>query len=306
MPVALEAVDLAALCAEVLAWALLTVTIILLGKLVSKMHFSIDLGVVSFEPLGWLADAISSYVLAGAEDARRAVEGAMRYTLEGLTWSFHEMLGLFTDLANATKQLALYLWTKIVRPYVQAAIRPITAAIARAEADVASLAKREAGDIARTVANLEAFGWKRLADAEGFTRTEVAAARKELGAAVNTVSSYVHTAEAGAIALPGTIEQDFGHLWDEVRKLVRPGDLTELLAGGALVGMLVRVIAQASGLDNAECQAKHKAICGTDLSKWLGLLEGLAALGFAFDFQELVRFAESLAGDVEPLVKAAA
>lgn len=295
MPVALEAVDLAALAAEALTWALLTVLVILLAKLVSVMHFKIDLGIVAFEPLGWLANALSSYVLTGAEDARKAVAGAMKATFDGLVWGLDELYALITDLATKAKDGMLWLWQHTVQPYVQAVIKPIYTVAVRAETDVTNLAKKEARDIAATAANAEAFAWKRLQNAEDFTREQVAAARADLGAAIHKVDSYVHSAEAVAEALPGQITADFDSLWKALRDNIRPDQLAELLSAGLLSGMLLRVLAQEAGLDQEACRAKHKQICGVDPAQWTKLLGALALLGAAVDFRQLVDFANSLA-----------
>lgn len=295
-----------------LAGLLLAVAWIKAGKAItagalwvlSKIADIID----ALNPFGNPAGDAVKWIANKLDDAFSSVltslEGDVVFLWNQLIDAFGLWLAVPALLAYGAKAAILYLWHSVVKPWVEAFVKPVRALATKAEADVVSLGKKEARDIAAEVARADAFAWKRLADAEGFTKSEVAAARRDLTTAINTVSSYVHSAEAGAEALPGQVGADFDALWQKLRDYIRPSDLEQLLGAGLLSGMLLRVLAQAAGLDNADCQAKHKGICGTDPSKWFSFLEGLALLGFAFDFRELVSFAESIAGDVKPLVEA--
>lgn len=302
MPAVLEAVDLAALLAEATAWALLTILVVLLAKLISKLHFHLDLGIVSFEPLGWLADALSSYLLAGAEDARAAVAGAMRDTYDGLTWSFEQMLGLFTDLAHATKALALYLWQHVVKPYVEAAIRPITSAISKAEAEVASLTKTVATNLVKAETYAEGQATKALGSAEAFTRTEVSAARKDAATASAFITARLDGIGTQAEAIAADVAAAPGIVWDDLKKYADPKNLADATILGVLGALGIHTLTSATGLDSSSCQDNQKQVCNADPGQWLKLLEGIALLGVTFDFKLLYDFAETIIGDVGDLV----
>ena len=306
MPAALEAVDLAALLVEMLAWALLTITVVLLAKLVSVMHFKIDLYIVSFEPLGWLADALESYILAGAEDARQAVAGAMEETWKGFTWGIDQLLSVSHDIARLARAAIIYLWQHVIQPFVHSITDPIRSLAAKAEAEVAALTKTVARDfnLAKEWGTNEAA--RALNTSEAFTRTEVAAARRDLNAGITRIDSYIHNAEAAAEALPGTITADFGNLWDELRKYIRPQDLADLLSAGLLSGMLLRVLTQEMGMDNADCRGKTKGICSTDPLKWAHMLEGLLVMDGLLSFKELLALGREVFSAGEALVTGAA
>lgn len=302
MAVVLEAVDLAALCAEALAWALLTVLVVLLAKLVSKLHFHIDLGIVSFEPLGWLADALASYLLAGAEDARQAVEGAMKATYDGLTWSFNEMLGLFTDLANATKGVALYLWQHVVKPWTQALIRPLEATANKAEAAVTSLAKTVASDFTKVEAYAEAQATKAVTSAEAFTKSEISAARQDYTALSAAITARLDGIGTQAASIAGDVAATPGIVWDDLKKYLDVKNLADATLLGMLGALGIHALTDTTGLDKSNCQQNQKQVCNADPGQWLKLLEGIALLGVAFDFKLLYDFAESIITDVGDLV----
>lgn len=302
MPLVVELPELVALCGEILAYALLTLTIILLAKLVSIMDHKIDLGIVSFRPLGWLADALRSYVLAGAEDARQAVAGAIRATVDAMTWALGQLLTVSHDIAQLARNALLYLWKQAVQPWVHSIVNPVRALANKAEADVIALGKTVVKDfnLAKEWATNEAHAARDAA--EGFTRTEITAARRDLGAAIAKVDNYVHAAEATAEAIPGAVAGDFGSLWDALRKDIRPENLGELLSAGLLSGMLLRLLTQEMGMEDTACRDKVKGVCGTDPLKWAHMLEGLLLMGGVLDFAELLDLCRVVFHEGENLV----
>lgn len=307
MAVALEGADLVAIAGLLVVIGLLIATKHLLQPIAGALEgWTLDLVVWSGHPLAWLGRDIDKWVVAGIDDAIAALGSVVADLWHGLVWSFDEMLSIFSDLATKARNAIQYLWTSVLVPYVAAAIKPVRALATAAVNDAAAIARKEAADIARTAANAEAFAWRRLADAEGFTKTEVTAARRDLSRAINDVSSYVHTAEAGAIAIPGQIPADFEDLWKGLRDYIRPDNLEKLLGAGLLSGMLLRVIAQNAGLDSSECQAKHKGICGVDLKQWLGMLEGLALMDGTLDLATLLKLCRVVFDDAKGFIEQAA
>lgn len=302
MAVALEAVDLAALLAEACAWALLTILVILLAKLISKMHFSLDLGIVSFEPLGWLADALNSYILAGAEDARAAVAGAMKATYDGLVWSFEEMLGLFTDLGHAIKALALYLWQHVAKPYVDLVVGEVRSLANKAESAVESLISTVAKDLAAAEKYAEGQGSKAISTAEAFTKTEIAAARRDFTVAENAITARLDGIGTQAEAIAGDIAAAPGDVWGDLKQYVDPKNLAEATILGVLGGLAIHTLTDATGLSNDTCQENQKQLCGTNPSQWAKLLEGLVLLGATLDFKLVYDLTSTLVTDYGELI----
>lgn len=302
MPLVLEAVDLAALCAEALAWALLTVLVILLAKLVSQMHFHLDLGIVSFEPLGWLADALSSYVLAGAEDARQAVEGAMKATLDGLTWSFDELLGVFTDLAHATKALALYLWQHVVKPWTLGLLTPIRAAVAKVDAELAALTKTVAQNLTKAERYADGQATKAIGSAEAFTKTEIRAARQAAEAEAAAITARLDGIATQATAVAEDVLRAPGQVWGDIGKYVDPKNLAEATILGVLGALGIHTLTSATGLDSQTCQGRHKDLCGIDPSQWAQWLAQIALMAGVLDFAELLALCRVVFHEGESLV----
>lgn len=303
MPAVLEAVDLAALLAEACAWALLTILVILLAKLISVLHFNIDLGIVSFEPLGWLADALSSYVLTGAEDARQAVAGAMKATYDGLVWSFDEMLGLFVDIGHATRALALYLWQHVVQPFVHAIVNPIRTALTKAEAEVASLTKTVATNLtkAETYARTEATS--AVTRAEAFTKTEVKTVRNDFTRADALIDARLDGIGTQAEAIAVGVEAAPGIVWGELKSHLDVRNLADATILGVLGALGIHTLTDATGLNSSDCQQNQKQVCGANPAQWLKMIEGLALLGVGLSFDELYKFAESLAGEASGVIE---
>ncbi len=306
MAAAFELVDLAALCAEALAWALLTVLVILLAKLISVMHFKIDILVATFEPLGWLANALNDHLLAGAEIARQAVAGAMKATFDGLVWAFNDMLAGMTEFANHVRAAFVYLWSHALHPFVTAITAPIRALAAKAEAAVVALETTVAKNLVRAEDYAAARATAVVGSAEAFTRIEIKAARADAAAASDFITRRLDGIGAQAEAIAGDIAAEPGLVWDDLKTRLDPKTLAEATILGVLGALGIHSLTSATGLDSANCQQNQKALCGTEHGQWLKLLEGLALIGFALDFKELVAFAEKLAAEAEALILKAA
>lgn len=288
MAVALEAVDLAALCAEALAWALVVCTIILLKKLVSVMHFKIDLGIVSFEPLGWLANALTSYVIAGAEDARSALEGAMHATFNGLVWSINQLLDALDYLEGGVKSALSYLWHTAIRPLVHAIVDPVRTLASKAEAEVVSLSKTVADDLTKAERYASAKATAAFTDAEAFTRNEVTAARSDAARATAAVVARLDGINSQVGTIAGDVAAAPGIVWGDLTRNLDARNLADAATLAVLAAAAVHTLAADSGLENADCRAKVKGVCGTDPSQWGKLLAGLALMEGVVHLRELV------------------
>lgn len=152
------------------------------------------------------------------------------------------------------------------------------------------LSQAQAGiNAAVTVA--EQVATKARDDAEAFASTAIAAVAAADATAIDGVRSIAITAE------------------NEINDLVGPEGLigaAALIASIPAIATLTNAIATEAGLENASCRSKVKGICGTDPLRWAGLLEGLAALGFAFSLEQLAEVAEPLVDELAGVLAAAA
>ena len=296
--------ELVALLGEILAWGLLTIAVVLLGKLISKMHFSLSVLGIGFEPLGWLADALSSYILAGAEDARQAVQGALEATFHALVWSLNETYGALVDLANATKGALVYLWQHVVKPWVNALVAPIRPAVSSVESKVAALTTTVATNLTKAESYAKAHADAAFTDAETFTRTEVSAARAAAVAAEAQITARLDGIGTQAEALAGSIAAAPDAVWGDLRKLADVQNLADGVLLGVAGALGIKALTDATGLSSDTCEQNQKQVCNADPGQWLKLLEGIALLGVLFDFKLCYDFAETILGDVGDLVVA--
>lgn len=180
--------------------------------------------------------------------------------------------------------------------------REVTAAIHDAEsyADtaVSTLRKAEDAALGGAVATLTAG----IHAAEKAATAEFHTAESDAAAALAAADATINHAIAGVKSIAVTLEDDFSTLLGKLS----PADAAALIAAIPLIGLLVNTIATETGLNNSECRAKVKGICGTDPLAWAKLLGGLAALGFAFDLRALAKVANEVIGDLVPIIELAA
>lgn len=213
-----------------------------------------------------------------------------------------------------------------------------SAALASAEAYVESrlgaLKTELRGDIASALAEAETFADQavgKLRAAEDAAISEaVALAAAAKAAGIAAASAALHTAEGeiasaeqqaeavaagalataeaagnAALAVVESVAVTAEHDLKDIEGALGAAGLAALVASIPALATLVKAIATEAGLGRAECRTKVKGICGTDPTAWANLLEGLAAIGFAFSLAELAQVANGLIDGLAPIIRAA-
>lgn len=79
-------------------------------------------------------------------------------------------------------------------------------------------------------------------------------------------------------------------------------DLLALLSSVPALALLVRTITAEAGLDEAECRAKFRHVCGADPLAWAALLDIAGAALLWGGVEEFVRLAQDFAGETLPVI----
>jgi signal transduction histidine kinase len=128
--------------------------------------------------------------------------------------------------------------------------------------------------------------------------TAVPALRRDVGAVAHEVDDVVlprlghlggEVASVEDLLKGWEHKLDDAHFWEWVAS-----------AGGLLA--LVKLIEAEAGLGRAECRRKVGGICTTDPTAWFDLLAGLAAIGFAFSIEDVIRVGIEAVHEAEPLI----
>lgn len=258
------------------------------------------------KPFAWLGNAIAGLIEDGADAGISASDKALASLFSGLIDSLGILIGVPIALALSIKDAFSALWNHYLVPRIRHYLDPVAADASHALAELESIG----GSVARNVGAGEAYalgvGAKLLDDATGFATHEVNALRAAVMPTLLALDHYVHNAEAGAIALPGEIGADFDSLWKGLQDRIRPFNLEELLGAGLLAGLLVRVLTQEAGLQDAECRSKVKGICGTNPAQWAKLLEGIGLVVGLVKLDEVVALCRPLVRPAFDLVSQAA
>lgn len=284
-------------------------------------------------------DGVAAVALATAEHyTDRAVTELHAYVGRELATAKH---AIETDIGTAKRAAitAAETYTDQVRRAIEAELGSAVAgveselgsAVSRLNASIATVSDSLGAEltaaeseltsrIASTSAELEA----QLATAERTLEAGIAAASATASADLHSAVGELESAIAGVrstadtiaadvtaaeTAAAGELEHVAGLGADDLRRLLDSLDLsklTEFGAGVVLLRALVSALEAETGLGSRECRSKVKGICGVDPSRWSSLLASLAAIGIAFDFRELVRFAEEIAPPALELVRKAA
>lgn len=307
MAAALDAADLVAIAGLLVCIGLLIAAKHILQPIAGALEgWTLDVIVWSGKPLAWLGRDIDKWVIGGIDSAISALGGVVAELWHGLVWSFTELLDIFTDLANLAKGAIVHLWTGLVKPWAEALVNPIRALAVKAEAQVVALETTVARNLATAERYAEGRATAALDTSEAFTRTEIKAARADAAAASAFITARLDGIGTQAEAIAGDIAATPGLVWDDLKKYLDVRNLADATLLGTLGGLAIHELTQATGINSNDCQGNQKALCGTNPGQWLKLLEGLALLGFAFDFKELVAFAEKLAVEAEDLILKAA
>lgn len=149
----------------------------------------------------------------------------------------------------------------------------------------------------------------------------IGAALAEGGSIANAISNAVGSAAGGltenditqaisdALLPTGAIGLAIAAAIGSISIPVPPGGVTipaptlaQLTLGLAAVTTEVAALEAESGLEDDDCRAKNKQICGTDTGAWTSLLSGLVLAGVAFDLGDIAQAAAQMASDARGLV----
>jgi hypothetical protein len=279
-------------------------------------------------PLQVISSGVHSALNAASQALLDAHAPKIVSLLAGTAESLQNLIFYPARLFAGVHAALTYLWNTAIPQYVRAQLSPITTEISnlagRLTADVAGLRS----SISSALSQAEGYTDAGVRDVRSYVDSRVVNALAQAEAyadeAVSKLRSAEDTAVAQAVSIATTAERDAAAAFDQAKayagQLVAPvaGDLTALedyikslgipaIAAGAVAtaALLTQALAD-TGLENADCRSKVKGICGTDPTRWLGLLEGIAALGLAFDLRALVKVANEIAPAATAIVKTAA
>lgn len=275
---------------------LLVGVLVLVGCIMALQHTLVPALTALHHALGWVP-GVGSLTSAAESAVNTALSAALTANLDvldglyrGLTWALGLTFTGMKDLAAGVDTALHYLrYTSIpnlIELATVALVKGAAAAVTRLEhleTGAASLAKSVDARFTSLTSNVHEWIAGAEADALRTVTTEIAHVRGDLTATITT-------AVAGVAALPR----------------VTPAELTRAAEDAAAATAAVALVVAAAGLNNAECAAKVKGICGTNPAAWAELLAGLAVIGFAFDLAALYEVAKPLVGDLEPIISRAA
>jgi hypothetical protein len=313
---ALEAVDLVALCAILLLMGMLIAT----RNTFNLLAVVLDVSILGARPFHGLAVALENTIIAGCNAGIKALGSVAHDLWAGLLWAVDEMVKAIMAIPNGVHAALNYLWDHAVPTYVKASIavvnRAVNAVDARVDAFVTELgneAVRLDALIKSTASSLAQTLRRDISNAIDGVRAEVKAdvrsIRAEITHDINTAVAGSEAAGAEALgklraaedAAIGALKRAEGATAAELRDFIGQVPLTDIAAAIAAVPLLmtaVNILEAETGLGRAECRAKVKNICGTDPSQWASLVEGLVLVGIGFNIEELVNAVVDVASTV--------
>lgn len=324
MAVALEAVDIVAICACVLLLALLYLTLGL-SKAIAR---AIDVSILGTHPFGGIANAINNSIVSWVNTAIDGVQSAIVTLFNGLIWSFKFMVNGVRDLANGVEDAVTHAWNvtlhntfRDIYDWTHAHFQATTAHFATLEHTVAgnlteaehyALTHAEAAERAAKayvdtkVTELHTFVASHIHAAiqgvEGELTFDVNAIRGRIDNVVHELRAAESAAEQ-AINLPGDILNDLDKLAKEYAGAAGIGALL------AAIPLLVRELStfeKQTGLEELRCRTNVKGICGVDPSLWEGLLAGLVIADIGIHLSELAGLARETFHVLTDVVREAA
>lgn len=325
MPVALEGA----------ADVVLIAGLFLLIGLIYALRFTLvtgfrqlDVTILGARPFHGIAARMEAAVLSATDDAIKASQAAIAGLWHATVWSFKQMVDATKDLARDT-EAALRLLRHVTVPallsvasatllglvgplprayasvseWLHAEVarlegvidRKVAAGVAAAERVAAGLAKGIEADVLHELSRTRA-------ELERGIEAGVRTAEREATRGIDALRDAEHAALEGVRSAEGATAAELRHLLGEL-------DLTNLrglLAAFPILAAAVAVLEAESGLDKRECREKVRQVCTTDPARWAHLLEGLVAVGLAFDLEALAAIARPIVHAAEPLIREAA
>lgn len=321
MPIALPAIDLAALAGVMILMGLLVVVGYTFTKLADVLNFS----VLGIHPLQHVATAINNTIVAGCNAGINTLDRWAIALWHGLFTAWNIFVEGLKDLANGTETAFKWVTGTAIPNVVNAAINPIkldvtiaknalesiTGNIGALSSDFHALANGLDNTIARSI-----NAWYRgihpditneihaaIHAMSGAVSGEISA---QVGNAENLASSAIASLRTAETAVTDALTTAENATAKELRDLADSIPLTDIAAVAAAVPIIremVRVLETETGLDNAICRQKVKGICGTNISSWESLLAGLAPLALAFSLREIVETARPIMRETQDIIE---
>lgn len=324
MPIALPAIDLAALAGVMLLIGLLAVVGYTFKRLADVLNFSV-LGV---HPLQHVASAIENTIVAGCNAGINTLDKWAIALYHGLTYCIGLILDGVEDLANGAYGAIDRMVTHTIPSKVNAALSDVTALSHSAASAIAQLRKDVDADAAKLTSLVKSLNTTISREIQAFWHGEVtnvhAYVNNQIAHHDNVVHQIVNDAVAG-IHLPGDIAASTltgaakqalenaqaaedairGELHDLLGN-ANPGDVAALIAAIPVIRALVQTLESETGLENASCRAKVKSICATPTDAWDNLLALALPLGLALSLRALYEPARETFNELHDLIEAAA
>lgn len=296
MAIALEAIDLTAICAILLLIGCLIAIEFVLEFVADVLDVTIP--VIHVRPFHGAAVALRHSIIRGVnggiDKLQHVAADLWHYSAVALTETVNGTL----DFVHAVERSLHWIERTHVWKVAHAIADPIAADLAavkrtaeRAAADVAAETLARERAIGRETRTVEAWARSQLADLQSAILGKPLHRFPQLERDVSqAIDAAVTSAEKSGAAVAGTLtgaaeaaltaaEQAGTLTAGELRDLLNglnPADVAALLAAVPLLRAALAALEAETGLDNAACRGKVKGVCGTNASQWAHLLEGLA------------------------------
>lgn len=255
--------------------------------------------------LTWISaiPLVGGWIASGARDVEHAVirylEAAIAADLDAASNLLRGLVSVFTwpaqeirHLANQAYAALDHLYHVSVHTIVKAFLVPVHQELARLAGDFVAAEEFATAKVEHAVASLERQGFDTFRTIAHDTAAAITAAEVTIR----------HELDAG-VAKAEAVGEAALHDLRDFEKLAPAAALAALLAAFPALRALVNTTVAESGLDNPECRSKVRGVCTTDPRHWENLLASLVAIGAVVSLPELVRFAKSLTGEVEAMLR---
>lgn len=318
--VALEAVDLVALCGILLLMGLLAATAYTFSRLASAINVSI----FGSHPFAGVAHSIDSVIVAGCNDGIKALGSVAHDLWAGAKWSFNEVVKAIMAIPRGVHDALTYLWKTAMPAYVKASLSLIHTKITALEASVSNVTNELGNDILALDSRIKTTATATLASATKLIESRIGDVERSVTSELTTIKAAVeqdiktavHGAEStGSEALSklraaenaaiDSLNQAETATAADLRNLTNQipfTDITAVIAAVPLLKAALNTLESEAGLERPECRAKVKGICGVDPSEWANLLEDIALIGVGLSLRDIFDLVQEGAKIAEPVI----
>lgn len=315
MAVAIEGIDIVALCAVIVLIGLTLATQYTFQKLADAINISI----VGTHPFASVSRTIEGTIVHWCAVGAKALEGVANDLWRGLTWSIAQTLQALMSIARDVSNAVNYVVAHVIADKIEAALAPINKAINAVAAKIGFVEREISSEVVRLDAKIETTARAVASTASHDLHTAISDVEKELAAGLHTLQTTVATDIRQAIstaegvgqsaldklrsaedAAIGAIKKAETATAAELRDLINSTPLDQiegLLIAVPALAAIVNVLEAETGLGRAECRGKIKNICATDPAKWAGLLDGLALIGVGLSLEQIFRLSAEVADE---------